>query len=149
VYALVNAGRLASLEPPGWTGEDVRSQVSYVAAHRAPGDVILVNLNGQYGFAYYWTADPPLVQRGGVQATGWHVDYPASAHIVIATDRTPAGVSDALRDALALTPSGRTLWLVRSHVAASERAAWDAALAGRDARDVTGRSEPLLALAGP
>jgi hypothetical protein len=144
VFALVNLGALRTAEPPGWTGEDVRSQVAYVAGHRAPGDVILVNLSGQYGFAYYWHPDRPLVERGGVQATAWYVAYPASAHIVVASDRTPAAVSAALSAALATVPPGRTLWLVRSHVTPSERAAWSAALAGHQVRTVTGGPEPLV-----
>src|SRR5205823_2162993 len=33
--------------------EDVRGQALYVAAHAAPGDVIVVNLSSNWGFAYY------------------------------------------------------------------------------------------------
>ena len=36
--------------------EDVRDQARYIAAHAAPGDVILVNLTSNWGFAYYWPA---------------------------------------------------------------------------------------------
>ena len=36
--------------------EDVRDQARYVATHAAPGDVILVNLSSNWGFAYYWPA---------------------------------------------------------------------------------------------
>ena len=40
--------------------EDVRVQARYLAAHAAPGDVIVVNLDSNWGFAYYW----PLGQPG-------------------------------------------------------------------------------------
>ncbi len=39
--------------------EDVRDQARYVAAHAAPGDVIVVNLSSNWGFAYYWPLGEP------------------------------------------------------------------------------------------
>ena len=48
---------------------DVRDQARYVAAHAARNDVILVNLDSNWGFAYYWPighparrADPDVAQ---------------------------------------------------------------------------------------
>ena len=43
--------------------EDVRDQARYVATHAAPGDVILVNLSSNWGFAYYWPAARRLPGR--------------------------------------------------------------------------------------
>jgi hypothetical protein len=40
---------------------DIRGQTQYIAAHAAPGDVILVNLSSNWGFAYYWPAGRPSV----------------------------------------------------------------------------------------
>ena len=46
--------------------EDVRDQARYVATHAAPSDVILVNLNSNWGFAYYWPVGHPSRRRRGI-----------------------------------------------------------------------------------
>lgn len=128
--------------------EDIRSQVAYVAAHRQPGDVVLVNLSGGYGFAYYWSADRPLFERGGVEATGWYVTYPASTDIVIAADRDAAAVNRSVQQAEALAgPTGR-IWLVRTHVNPPEAAAWHSALAGRRLQSIRVGAEPVTLVTG-
>jgi hypothetical protein len=43
--------------------EDVRDQALYVAAHAAGGDVIVVNLSSNWGFAYYWPGGVPAGDR--------------------------------------------------------------------------------------
>jgi hypothetical protein len=111
--------------PTGPTG-DVRSEVRYVAAHRAPGDTILINMLDQYAFAYYWSADRPVFRRGGPSAIRWYVRYPASARIVIAGDRTVPAARAALAHALASTAAGHRIWLVYSHASSDP---WPDALA--------------------
>ena len=143
-FAVANRG---SPVPPGDGREDVRAQAAYVAAHRRPGDVVLVNLSGQYGFAYYWSGDRPGFVRGGVAATGWYVRFPAASRIVVAADRDPASVTRAVRAAVALAGSGR-IWLVRSHVNAGEARAWESALAGLPVQVIAVGPEPLAVSAG-
>jgi hypothetical protein len=126
-FAVANAGLVLRPPPPGVPAEDVRAQVDRVAAERSADDVILVNFSGQYGFAYYWHGDRPLLLRGGSQATGWRVDYPAASRIVVAEGRDPESVALALAKARGVAGSGR-IWLVRSHVNADEAQAWLRAL---------------------
>ncbi|MEV4134237.1 hypothetical protein AB0J72_18950 [Dactylosporangium sp. NPDC049742] len=145
-YAIANSGALLRPPAPGDPGEDVRAQVAYVASHRRPGDVIAVNMSGQFGFAYYWTEDPPLLRRGGPMATGWYVSYTAGSRILVATGRDTAAVADLVAAAERLAGAGGRIWLVRSHVNADERAAWQAALAGGVVDEVTVGPEPLATL---
>ena len=127
-------------------GEDVCSQVSYVAEHRRSGDVILVNLSGGYGFAYYWSADAPQFRRGDVQDTGWYVAYPPASRIVIAAGRDQSSVNQALREAEVIAGGGGRVWLVRTHVLADEANVWRNALAGRRMQTIRTGSEPLALL---
>jgi hypothetical protein len=110
--------------------EDVRDQARYVAAHAARGDVILVNLSSNWGFAYYWPAGHPSRRPDAVVLQGYEAYFPDQPRIIVARNRDPAGVDAALSAALARArqrPCTR-IWLVRTHVLPGERAAWAAAL---------------------
>jgi len=146
VFALANRHVLRHPGPIGH-GEDVRSQVQYVAAHRRPGDVVLVSIGASFGFAYYWHADRPRFVRGGRMATGWYVDYPPPDRIVVNAGSLPGDVVQGFTTAQQLAGSG-TVWIVRSHVSATELPAWNAMLAGQPVTTLTVGSEPLLRLGG-
>ncbi|MEU0558675.1 hypothetical protein [Dactylosporangium sp. NPDC006015] len=145
-YAMANSRVLLHPPAPGDPGEDVRAQVAYVASHRRPDDVIAVNMSGQFGFAYYWSEDPPLLRRGGPMATGWHVSYADGSRILVASGRDTAAVADLVATAERLAGAGGRIWLVRSHVNADERAAWHAALAGGVVDEIAVGPEPLATL---
>jgi len=151
-YALANAGALARPPVPGQPGEDVRAQVGHLARYRRPGDVVLVNMSGQYGFGWYWPGPAPRFVPGATGlAIGWRLRYPDGDRIVIAAGRDPASVAQALRsaDELARGPGGTgRIWLVRSHLDAAEALAWSAALAGRSVVTVPVGVEPLALLPG-
>lgn len=110
--------------------EDVRSPAAYVAAHLGPADVVLVNLNSNWGFAYYWTKDRPARRSDPVVLQGYVADYPLQDRIVVASNRDLAGVSAALNAALVMARSspGARIWLVRTHVNPVEARAWLVAL---------------------
>ena len=110
--------------------EDVRDQARYVAAHAAPGDVILVNLSSNWGFAYYWPAGVPARRADPAVLQGYEAYFPGQPRIIVARDRDPAGVSAALPLALARARQHACsrIWLVRTHLSGAERAAWTAAL---------------------
>lgn len=110
--------------------EDVRDQARYVATHAGPGDVILVNLSSNWGFAYYWPLGQPSRRADSVVRQDYEAYFPGQPRIVVARNRDPAGVDTALSQALALVqhrPCAR-IWLIRTHLIAAERAAWTAAL---------------------
>ena len=113
--------------------EDVRYQARYVAAHAVHGDVILVNLNSSWGFAYYWPAGAPARRADAVVLQGYEPYFPGEPNIVVARDRNAAGVDAALAQALGLARQracGR-IWLVRTHVHPTEQNAWLMALRQR------------------
>jgi hypothetical protein len=111
--------------------EDVRDQADYVAQHAAAADVILVNLNSNWGFAYYWPYGQPARRLTNVVRQGYEAYFPDEPRIVVAPNRNLAGVTTALREALSRVRPGSCarIWLIRSHVIPSEAAAWKVALA--------------------
>ena len=113
--------------------EDVRDQARYVAAHAAPGDVILVNLSSNWGFAYYWPRGTPARLPDPVVLQGYEAYFPGQPRIIVARNRDRAGVSSALSLALvrARQHACSRIWLVRTHLSGAERAAWTAALRQR------------------
>lgn len=110
--------------------EDARDQVSYVAAHAGPDDVIAVNLNTTFNFAYYWRHDRPARRANTVLIQQYEPYYPGQPRIVMAQDRTLAGVSELVAQAVAQSRQhGCTpIWLVRTHIIATEAQAWPIAL---------------------
>jgi hypothetical protein len=146
VFGYTNRSVLRHPGPIGH-GEDVRAQVEYVAAHRQPGDVVLISIGASFGFAYYWHAEHPRFVRGGRMATGWYVDYPPGDRIVVNAGPLPADVVQGFQTAQQLAGSG-TIWIVRSHVSASELPAWKEMLAGKPATVLPVGSEPLVRLGG-
>lgn len=110
--------------------DDVRTSTRYIQDHRAPGDIVMVNTLGAFGFAYYWTADAPGYRIAPDMATGWVVDYPRSSGIVIVYYRTADAIRAALAEAserAAERGPGTRIWVLQSHVKASERRLWQAA----------------------
>jgi hypothetical protein len=109
----------------------VRDQASYVAAHDAPNDVILVNLSSNWGFAYYWPVGQPSRRPDPIVVQGYEAYFPDQPRIVVAANRDQAGVTAALAQALAQARerSSKRIWLIRTHVSTEEQAAWNEALA--------------------
>jgi hypothetical protein len=110
--------------------EDVRDQARYVADHDARGDVILVNLNSNWGFAYYWPIGEPGRRADNGVLQGYEAYFPSQPRIVVAHNRNLAGVDAALAQALKQArqrPCSR-IWLVRTHLNSVERRAWRVAL---------------------
>ncbi|HMG62942.1 MAG TPA: hypothetical protein VK599_08345 [Streptosporangiaceae bacterium] len=123
---------------PGGHG-DIRGQTQYVAAHAAPGDVILVNLSSNWGFAYYWPAGRPSIRPDAAVLQEYEAYFPGQPRIVVAFDRDSASVSAALSRAQAQARERARarpgacirIWLVRTHVSPDELEAWRAGLAQR------------------
>jgi hypothetical protein len=110
--------------------EDVRDQARYVAAQAGPADVVVVNLNSNWGFAYYWPRGQPARRADIGVLQGYEAYFPGQPRVIVARNRDPAGVDAALAQALAVAGprSCARIWLVRAHAIAAERAAWTAAL---------------------
>jgi hypothetical protein len=110
--------------------EDVRGQALYVAAHAAPGDVIVVNLSSNWGFAYYWPTGTPARRADLAVKQEYEAYFPSQPRIIVARDRDLTAVNAALSQALARARrhTCARIWLVRTHVNPSEKAAWASAL---------------------
>jgi hypothetical protein len=132
--------------------ENARAQAHYVANHRTPNDVILVNSGGAFGFSYYWPHGSIATELDDSSGQGFRAEVKVlAARWMIG--RSDAEVLNALREAVrtwhAAGPGSR-LFIVRSHVLAKEALAWKRAFAALDLhpRVVHLRVEPLLVL-GP
>ena len=108
--------------------EDVRTQAADLATQRAPGDVVVVNYTSNWGFAYYWTVDPPSKKH--TNTLGYQVIYPPQKRILIADGRTRPEIVSILNQALTLsrTSPGSRIWLVRTHIGPTEAEIWAGAL---------------------
>jgi hypothetical protein len=110
--------------------EDVRDQVRYISTREARGDVILVNLSSNWGFAYYWPFGDPARRPDNVVAQGYEAYFPDQPDIVVARNRNLAAIDAALAQAVVLARQHACsrIWLVRTHLLAQERLAWGVAL---------------------
>jgi hypothetical protein len=81
--------------------EDVRDQARYVAAHAALTDVVVVNLDSNWGFAYYWPIGHPARRPDGAVAQDYEAYFPGQPRIIVARNRDTAGVDAAVSQALA------------------------------------------------
>lgn len=154
-FALANAGWLRYHAPPGiyprqpepfaadYLRYDIRAQIRYVEANRRPGDVVLVNSWGNFGFAYYWRPDAPTFHRAPEFGNGWAADYPESTRVVVATAREQPALEEAVARAERLLAPGGRVWLVRTHLEFFELAGWQEALRGRSTEWIPVGPEPL------
>jgi hypothetical protein len=110
--------------------EDVRDQARYVFAHALPGDVIVVNMYSSWSFAYYWPRGDPSRQPDSAVLQGYVAYFYGQPDIVVARNRDVGGIEAALALAQARVGSCGRIWLVRSHMVASEVAAWRAVVSG-------------------
>ena len=110
--------------------EDERAQTLYVAAHARPSDVILVNLNSNWGFAYYWPVGQPARRTDPSVVQDYEAYFPGQPRIVVALNRDSSAVAAALSQAVkeSRQRSCSPIWLIRTHVSTSEAAAWRASL---------------------
>src|SRR6202034_2316829 len=110
--------------------EDVRDQVRYIVAREARGDVILVNMSSNWGFAYYWPIGDPARRPDNAVLQGYEAYFPDQPDIVVARNRDLAAIDAALERALALARQHACsrIWVVRTHLLAQEERAWRAAL---------------------
>jgi hypothetical protein len=105
--------------------EDVRSPTLYVAAHRRPHDVIVVNDVGQFGFYYYWPRGPLAFHRNN---SGQDFGTEAvDANAVYAPQRTYPAILATMRTAVDRwhrAGSGSRIFIVRTHTTSDELKAW-------------------------
>ena len=129
--------------------EDVRTPTRYVAAHRRPGDIVVVGLGANWAFTYYWH---------GPGAKAYISDDTVAAGFVTRVDGIDAIFVPA-RDRITVLATMKTaverwashggtgrIWIVRTHMAPTEQRSWTAALRELHLRatPVTGPPEPLL-----
>jgi len=108
--------------------EDTRGAAAYVAAHRQPGDVVLVDLPAGYGFAFYWPDAQPGFVSSSINAVGFVPRFDRAAGIEVRTGIGLTGLDSDVERAARLA-AGHTLWIVVSHT--SQRVV-DAYLAAGD-----------------
>jgi len=130
--------------------EDVAAQVAYVDGHRRPGDVVILSYAASWGFAYYEASPAPRFRPIDYADNGFLPVYPGVRWLVQMPDRRPADVVTALATAEATAArDGGRIWIIRSHLALPEAAAWSRLLAGKPVRQLPVGPEPLLVYSPP
>jgi len=130
--------------------EDVAAQVAYVDGHRRPGDVVILSYAASWGFAYYEASPAPRFRPIDYADNGFLPVYPGVRWLVQMPDRRPADVVTALATAEATAARhGGRIWIIRSHLALPEAAAWSRLLAGKPVRQLPVGPEPLLVYSPP
>jgi hypothetical protein len=129
--------------------EDVRAEVVYLEAHFRPGDVVIVNYGGSFGFAYYYSRQPSFPAGHGPD--GHLVAYPALPWIVVMFTPPVLDMVDALARAraeiAAEPPDARgRIWIVRSHASPHEISLWSQELAGDRVTTIRVGPDPILLL---
>jgi hypothetical protein len=113
--------------------EDVRSEVAYVDAHRLAGDVVVVNEQASWAFAYYEGQLTPQFVHSPAVTVGFLPSYPGDPWMILVPNRTPASVSGAMDAAVqqlkreGSASTGR-IWIIRTHMSGLEEQAWSKAL---------------------
>jgi hypothetical protein len=121
----------------------IRQQVSYLLAHRRPGDVVVVGPAASFAFAYYWPARPTFAPTTAGTAVRFQVEYPGHPDLVpVHRRRRPDLIRGALREAAARSTSGR-VWLVAADADPTWKQAMDRV--GQVAR----RQSPRLLVVDP
>jgi hypothetical protein len=118
------------------------AQISYVEAHWRPGDVILVNEEASYAFAYYYKIPASAFPAITNSANGFVPQYPATPWIIVATNRDAPTITDAVahaEDLIAAEPAAHhgRIWIVRDHVSGEEARFWQYAMAGAHVTTIT------------
>ena len=149
---LFTAGFASHIDKLQIVSEDVRSQTTYVAAHRVADDVILVNDAASFGFAYYWPHDA-ISTKADDSGQGFRARVRGLGALYVPRGRTDGVALKALREALdhwRTGGPGNRLFIIRSHVIGAEVTAWSHAFAALDVhpRSIAVGSEVLLVI-GP
>lgn len=133
--AVRSAVRGANIPP-----EDVRTPAVFVAAHRAPGDLILVNMHSNWAFGYYWPIGTPAIEPVTSNLQQFITVFPDQPDIFVATDRTRAAVDEVVDRVAAVAAargSGARIWFVHQHYSPAESRLYTAAVAARHLRATT------------
>ena len=128
--------------------ENMRTPTDYLAAHKNPGDVVVVPMNSSWGFAYYWDRGTPAPERVDTNVVGFLAVFPDQSDILVASDRTPEAISAVMDEAVAaMTANGPAarIWFVGQHLTVAETAAYlEAAKAHGLVRNQVGPFGPTL-----
>ena len=107
--------------------ENLRTPAAYVAAHRQPNDIIVVNMNSNWGFGYYWDSGTPAMRPVTSNFNGFITVFPDQPNILIAPDRSPAAIEAVMNEAAgaaAKAGPGARIWLIHQHTSAQEMQAY-------------------------
>ena len=126
--SLFGAGVAPYFYKPHVPHEDLRAPTRYVAAHRGPHDVVLVDYAASYGLAYYWP-HAHLTFRPNQTGQAFEV-HVVGIQAIYVKHRNADGILSGLQDAVRLwraAPRGSRLFIVRTHLDIYDVRAWTAA----------------------
>jgi len=129
--------------------EDARAEVTYFNTRYRAGDVLILDEEANYQFAFYEHRLTPSYSHLSSAAVGFVPVYPNQKWIIGLRDRQPTSVDYSLSaavsyiDAEPAATRGR-IWIIRSHMNPAEGGAWSADLAGRSVLAGPGGADPIL-----
>lgn len=147
--AVLAVGGRHEMRQFAFPNEDVRTPTRYIAAHRRPGDVVVVGLGANWAFTYYWQGPGTKAYLSDDSVAAGFVTRVDGVDAIFVRARDRITVLATMRTAVGLVASrggsGR-LWVVRTHMSSGERNAWTATLRELHLRatPVTGPPEPLV-----
>jgi hypothetical protein len=118
----------------GIPNEDLRSQVRYVAEHRAPSDVVVVSYMSNYGFAYDWPGADVDYRDDPISTNGFLTSVKNVPNLVELSDRTDEATLEGMQRAVELARAAAAgaspgrIWVLRTHLSPLEDVAWTNAL---------------------
>lgn len=108
--------------------ENVRGPEQYVAAHRGPDDVVVVDFGASYAWAYYARLDVSPVPAS-LPSNGFYIGFPPSARVIMVPQVGAHAVTATLSRAESMVAgqTGAHIWVVRNHMNPAEAGQWAAA----------------------
>lgn len=115
---------------PG-AAEDLRTPADTLATLLRPGDIVVVNMNSNWGFAYYWDRSRAVTVPATSNLQRFIMVFPDESNILVAPDRTPVAVEGIMQRADAAARAARPgvttrIWFVHQHLIQSERDSYGA-----------------------
>ena len=121
----VNAGE--ALRPSTIQRQSMNEQVLGVLSRAHPGEAIVVNAHGSFGFCIYWPAHRCEFPNQPAFGTGFRAEVNVDPFKgFFAVSRDESSIRLALKQAIhySRTQENTRFWVLRSHVNAAENQAW-------------------------
>ena len=143
---ILNPAVHSAIRGPNFPAEDVRTPTEYVAEHRTPGDLVLVNSSSNWAFGYYWPIGTPGIEPTTDNLQQFVAAFPDQPEIFVATRRDRTGVNDIMNQIGAAVVAGgpnTRVWFIHQHFHGAESRFYAAAATRHHLRSMEVLTESL------